>query len=57
MLVVPLKVWCRKKAGGWANVGMDDWATLVALGVANAFFYVCIIGMISLQPRLFRNGR
>ncbi|PVH94267.1 hypothetical protein DM02DRAFT_197254 [Periconia macrospinosa] len=45
MLVVPLKVWCRKKAGGWGNVGLDDWATLIALGVANAFFYVCIIDM------------
>ncbi|CAI6337187.1 unnamed protein product [Periconia digitata] len=45
MLVVPLKVYCRKKAGGWSNVGMDDYATLVALALANAFFYVCIIDM------------
>lgn len=44
MFVVPLKVWCRKQAGGWRNIGLDDYATIAALALANAFFYVCIIG-------------
>ncbi|RYO67405.1 hypothetical protein AA0113_g4571 [Alternaria arborescens] len=45
MLLVPLKVYCRKRHGGWRNVQMDDYMSMVALAVANGFFYVCIIGM------------
>ncbi|KAJ4330982.1 hypothetical protein N0V87_009532 [Didymella glomerata] len=45
MLLVPLKVWCRRRAGGWANVGLDDYMSVFALAVANGFFYVCIVGM------------
>jgi hypothetical protein len=44
MLLVPLKVYCRKRHGGWRNVQMDDYMSMVALFVANGFFYVCIIG-------------
>jgi len=44
MLLVPLKVYCRKRHGGWRNVQMDDYMSMVALAVANGFFYVCIIG-------------
>ncbi|KAF1844725.1 uncharacterized protein K460DRAFT_97550 [Cucurbitaria berberidis CBS 394.84] len=51
MLLVPLKIWCRKKAGGWANIGLDDIMTVVALLLANGFFYTCIIGMRSMLGR------
>jgi hypothetical protein len=44
MLLVPLKVYCRKRSGGWQNVRMDDYMTIVALAFANGFFYTCIIG-------------
>ncbi|KAF1830495.1 hypothetical protein BDW02DRAFT_572956 [Decorospora gaudefroyi] len=52
MLLVPLKVYCRKRSGGWANVRLDDYLSLLALVFANAFFYVCIIGM---RPSLGRH--
>jgi hypothetical protein len=45
MLLVPLKVYCRKRHGGWRNVQMDDYMSIIALLLANGFFYVCIIGM------------
>lgn len=45
MVVVPLKIFCRKKAGGWSNVRWDDFMSLVSLALANGFFFVCIIGM------------
>ena len=44
MLLVPLKIFCRKKAGGWSNVRLDDYVSLLALALANGFFFVCIIG-------------
>lgn len=43
-LFVPLKLWCRRRAGGWANIGLDDYMTVVALLVANGFFWTCMIG-------------
>ena len=45
MLFVPLKLWCRMRSGGWRNLGLDDALTVLALLVANAFFYVCMFGM------------
>ncbi|KAF2196640.1 hypothetical protein GQ43DRAFT_435834 [Delitschia confertaspora ATCC 74209] len=45
MLVVPLKLYCRKRSGGWSNIRMDDYLSVAALLCANGFFYVCIIGM------------
>ncbi|KAF2649985.1 hypothetical protein K491DRAFT_721173 [Lophiostoma macrostomum CBS 122681] len=45
MCFVPLKLWCRIRSGGGRNLGMDDVLTVIALLVANAFFYVCVLGM------------
>ncbi|KAH7073652.1 hypothetical protein BKA63DRAFT_38141 [Paraphoma chrysanthemicola] len=45
MIFVPLKLYCRKKSGGWSNIRLDDYITIIALLIANCFFYVCIIGM------------
>ncbi|RMZ71660.1 integral membrane [Pyrenophora seminiperda CCB06] len=45
MLLVPLKIFCRQRHGGWHNVRMDDYMSMVALACANGFFYICIIGM------------
>jgi hypothetical protein len=47
---VPLKLWCRRRAGGWGNIGLDDYLTVVALAIANGFFWICMIGM-SITPR------
>lgn len=46
MILVPLKIWCRKKAGGWRNIRLDDYMSILALLIANGFFYVCIIGRL-----------
>lgn len=50
-LFVPLKLWCRRRAGGgsWANIGLDDYLTVSALLIANGFFWVCLVGMLSLH--------
>jgi hypothetical protein len=45
MVLVPLKLWCRRKAGGWRNIGVDDAITVVSLLSANAFFWICMVGM------------
>jgi hypothetical protein len=47
MLVVPLKLYCRKRSGGWRNIQWDDYISIFALLVANGFLYVCMIGMYS----------
>ncbi|KAH7393772.1 hypothetical protein DE146DRAFT_659974 [Phaeosphaeria sp. MPI-PUGE-AT-0046c] len=44
-LFVPLKLWCRRRAGGWGNIGIDDYMTVLALLFANGFFWTCMIGM------------
>jgi hypothetical protein len=46
-LFVPLKLWCRRRAGGWDNIGLDDYMTVIALLFANGFFWTCMIGMFS----------
>ncbi|KAF2832046.1 hypothetical protein CC86DRAFT_85348 [Ophiobolus disseminans] len=45
MLLVPLKLYCRKRSGGWSNIRLDDYMTVISLLFANGFFYICIIGM------------
>lgn len=44
MILVPLKLWCRKRSGGWRNLGLDDFITVVSLLFASAFFWLCLIG-------------
>jgi hypothetical protein len=48
-IFVPLKLWCRRRAGGWSNIGWDDYLTVVALFIANGFFWTCMIGKSSLH--------
>jgi hypothetical protein len=43
-LLVPLKLWCRVRSGGWRNLGMDDFITVFGLLVAHAFNLICLIG-------------
>jgi hypothetical protein len=43
-IFVPLKLWCRRRAGGLGNIGLDDYLTVVALFIANGFFWTCMIG-------------
>ncbi|OAL53653.1 hypothetical protein IQ07DRAFT_677114 [Pyrenochaeta sp. DS3sAY3a] len=45
MILVPLKLWCRKRSGGWRNLGLDDLISVIALCFANAFIWICLIGM------------
>ena len=46
MLIVPLKFWCRVQAGGSIkNLGADDYIIGVGVLVANAFFWLTMIGM------------
>ncbi|KAJ4227040.1 hypothetical protein NW759_004414 [Fusarium solani] len=52
MLIVPLKIWCRKKTGGLARLGLDDALSVVTLVFANVFFYITMIG---LRPYLGRH--
>ncbi|KAF2676292.1 hypothetical protein K458DRAFT_351886 [Lentithecium fluviatile CBS 122367] len=49
MVVVPLKVWCRKRTGGWQNMGWDELFTLIAtLSVSGVFWIV----MTNVRPLL-----
>lgn len=50
MLIVPLKIWCRKKTGGLARLGLDDALSVVTLVFANVFFYITMIGKCPLKP-------
>jgi hypothetical protein len=50
MLIVPLKIWCRKKTGGLARLGLDDALSVVTLVFANVFFYITMIGKCPLNP-------
>ncbi|KAF2848189.1 hypothetical protein T440DRAFT_500551 [Plenodomus tracheiphilus IPT5] len=51
MILVPLKLWCRRRAGGWSNIGLDNYLTILSLLVANAFFWTCMIGMRDMLGR------
>lgn len=44
MLIVPAKIWCRVSIGGWPNVRLDDYLSLVTLALANVFFWVMVFG-------------
>lgn len=46
MLVVPLKLWCRKQVGGWGNIGLDDYLMIVAAIIDNALFWLTVVGKI-----------
>jgi hypothetical protein len=39
MVLVPLKIWCRKRTGGWANMGLDELFTLIAMLCVSAVFW------------------
>jgi hypothetical protein len=45
MLIVPAKIGCRLSLGGWANVRLDDYLSIATLAIANAFFWVVVVGM------------
>lgn len=45
MIVVPLKIWCRKKAGGWGIMGFDEAFTLMGAAFVTAVFAVIYSGM------------
>jgi hypothetical protein len=47
MMLVPLKLWCRVRSGGWANLGWDDGFSVFGLMFANAFNLTCLIGKFS----------
>ncbi|KAK7188961.1 hypothetical protein DPSP01_013239 [Paraphaeosphaeria sporulosa] len=40
MLVVPLKIWCRKRAGGWSIMGADEIFTLCGAAFVTGTFAV-----------------
>ncbi|KAF4980973.1 hypothetical protein FZEAL_3130 [Fusarium zealandicum] len=52
MLIVPLKLWCRKQSGGVARLGLDDALSVVTLVFANVFFFFTMLG---LRPYLGRH--
>ncbi|KAH9869189.1 hypothetical protein IAQ61_006394 [Plenodomus lingam] len=51
MIIVPLKLWCRRRAGGWANIGLDDYLSIASLFFANGFFWVSMMGMRDMLGR------
>lgn len=51
MLVVPLKIWCRKRAGGWSIMGADEIFTLCAAVFVTATFTVIYSGAPGYQLR------
>jgi hypothetical protein len=44
MILVPLKIWCRKRTGGWSNMGMDELFTLIATLCVSGVFWVIMAG-------------
>ncbi|KAF4990094.1 hypothetical protein FDECE_14502 [Fusarium decemcellulare] len=52
MVIVPLKIWCRKKTGGWERLGPDDALAVLTLAFVNVFFYLTMLG---LRPYLGRH--
>ena len=47
MIVVPLKLWCRKKAGGWSNMGLDEVFTVFGAAFVTSVFATIYAGMLS----------
>lgn len=48
MILVPLKIWCRKKAGGLGNMGFDEISTLLAAGFVTSVFAVIYTGTLQI---------
>lgn len=44
MIVVPLKIWCRKRAGGWSNMGFDEIFTMMGAAFVTSVFAVIYSG-------------
>lgn len=44
VLVVPLKLYCRVRQGGLANLKLDDALTMTALLFASCFTLLCLTG-------------
>jgi len=51
MLLVPLKIWCRKRTGGWSNMGLDELFTLIATLCVSAVFWIIMAGRSLFSPR------
>lgn len=52
-LIVPVKLWCRVSrsvGGGNSRLGLDDALSVLALFIASAFFFVCMLGMFASIP-------
>jgi hypothetical protein len=46
--LVPLKIWCRKRAGGWRNMGFDEVLTVLAAGFVTGVFTVIYTGTLEI---------
>ncbi|KAF2865698.1 hypothetical protein BDV95DRAFT_599405 [Massariosphaeria phaeospora] len=44
-ILVPLRLWCRKRAGGWKNLSLDDALAVAALVLATTHSYLAFFGM------------
>lgn len=40
MFIVPAKISCRISVGGWSNVRLDDYLSVITLVLANGFFWI-----------------
>lgn len=49
MILVPLKIWCRNRAGGWANMGFDEISTLLAAMLVTSVFVVIYTGTLEVS--------
>jgi hypothetical protein len=53
MIVVPLKIWCRKRTGGWSNMGLDELFTLIAAVFTTVIFSIIMSG----EPCAYRRSK
>ncbi|KAL1596982.1 hypothetical protein SLS60_008564 [Paraconiothyrium brasiliense] len=53
MVVVPLKIWCRKRAGGWSNMGWDEIFTLLGAAFVTSTFAVIYTAVRPLLGKKF----
>lgn len=49
MILVPLKIWCRKRTGGWSNMGLDEIFTVTATLCVSGVFWII---MSAVRPLL-----
>lgn len=54
MCLVPLKIWCRKSAGGWAIMGADEIFTLCGAAFVTGVFAVIYSGKSRIQSKVQR---